>query len=391
MESELINLFSKEIGVHPIIAYLEKEGAFNYKENELRALIESVKRDGFLQPILVTPAPEPEKDKKDGNSPKYLRIAGKMRVLAAEQVGCTVPCYIRVFSSDDEVVSAAKNENFTRRLWDRQRIMDEESLIMKLLSKRTQHRVKNVNKLHPRLGELFKKGLLKYRSDDDLTADFSRLSYEAQESLVETINSILSSKTIKYEDSPKLKEEIRKITEEKLLLEARVKELTLEEDALKGQIAQLEGKLTQYYASAQETTDQNEVVKSYIRQVADLKTQLTKKEVELKEAKNEAYAIHEKQTEQAYILNEKRVEYMLNFMERLHKNISQSFTELEQEVSGYITAGGSKDALLVVLDHAEKIFKAFGTYRKTFMDKISKALDEFKSEPELTEASDRKN
>jgi len=103
---------------------MEDEGIVSYTHGELERLIESVQRDGFLQPILVM----------KGEDGRYLRIAGKMRVEAARALGCTVPCYIREFSDDTQVVNAAKAENFNRRLWDPVRITKEERAIEKFLS-----------------------------------------------------------------------------------------------------------------------------------------------------------------------------------------------------------------------------------------------------------------
>lgn len=69
-------LYPSEIGVHPLISYLEENGAFGFRREELDKLVEDVKENDFLQPILVMPAPE-------GSDKRYLRLAGKMRIMAA--------------------------------------------------------------------------------------------------------------------------------------------------------------------------------------------------------------------------------------------------------------------------------------------------------------------
>ena len=84
MDKSIIFLTPDDIGVHPLIQFLEENGVFKYSQRELDIMVQSVQNIDFLQPILVTPAPE-------GSDKKYLRVAGKLRVEAARQLGQTVP------------------------------------------------------------------------------------------------------------------------------------------------------------------------------------------------------------------------------------------------------------------------------------------------------------
>ena len=128
MES-LIYLHPNDIGVHPVLKYLEENGAFSYTDYDLTRIIASFETIGPLQPILITPASQ---DSEDGM--KWWRVAGKIRIAAAKKVGCKLPCYIRVFESDEEVIRAARYENSIRRHWDIERLRFEDEMIDKLIS-----------------------------------------------------------------------------------------------------------------------------------------------------------------------------------------------------------------------------------------------------------------
>jgi ParB-like chromosome segregation protein Spo0J len=173
---------------------LEEAGIFGYTPGELERLAESVEKDGFLQPILVT---------SDGNG-GFLRIAGKMHVKAAKKLHCSVPCYVRQFPDEKSVISAAKAENFRRRLWDPARVIKEEQAIEKFLSRNTQKRIANVRKLHPSLIELCKKGVLKHRADEGFIENLKSLDMDVQASLAETIKEIVEAKFTSKEQTETL-------------------------------------------------------------------------------------------------------------------------------------------------------------------------------------------
>jgi len=62
----------------------------DFNDAGLAELAASIKRQGMLQPIIVTPAPDTDADKP------YVLVAGERRLRAAEQAGLeTVPCVVR--------------------------------------------------------------------------------------------------------------------------------------------------------------------------------------------------------------------------------------------------------------------------------------------------------
>jgi hypothetical protein len=54
MDKSIIFLNPDDIGVHPLIQFLEENGAFKYSQRELDIMVQSVQDIDFLQPILVT-------------------------------------------------------------------------------------------------------------------------------------------------------------------------------------------------------------------------------------------------------------------------------------------------------------------------------------------------
>jgi len=103
-EGEVRHLPIDNLPPHPIIELLEKNNVFPIKEGEIETLTESVLNINLLQPIVVT--------EENG---KFYRVAGRRRLLAAKKAGfTTIPCYIRKFSSEEEIVQAWYEENFTR-------------------------------------------------------------------------------------------------------------------------------------------------------------------------------------------------------------------------------------------------------------------------------------
>jgi len=103
-EGEVRHLSIDNLPPHPVIELLEKNNVFPIKEGEIETLTESLLNINLLQPIVVT--------EENG---KFYRVAGRRRLLAAKKAGfTTIPCYIRKFSSEKEIVQAWYEENFTR-------------------------------------------------------------------------------------------------------------------------------------------------------------------------------------------------------------------------------------------------------------------------------------
>jgi len=285
MERELVHLSPGDIEPHPIIKEMEDEGIFSYTPGELERLIESVQRDGFLQPILVM----------KGEDGKYLRIAGKMRVEAARSLGCTVPCYIREFSDDTQVVNAAKAENFNRRLWDPVRMTKEERAIEKFLSQRSQKRIKNVRKLSPRMQEFVKQGVLKIRADEALIEDLKVLSFDAQDKIANIIEEIKNAVITKYSEKPDAKVEIEKAI--RAGVEARVGKIAAEfretEEKYQEEISKLRERLEQTNVVISQhksnSVDVDKVVESWQKRVKALQTELSEKEHEINRLREEIY------------------------------------------------------------------------------------------------------
>jgi len=103
-EGEVKHLPIDDLPPHPVIEFLERNNVFQIEDGEIETLTESVLNINLLQPIVVT--------EENG---KFYRVAGRRRLLAAKKAGfTTIPCYIRKFSSEEEIVQAWYEENFTR-------------------------------------------------------------------------------------------------------------------------------------------------------------------------------------------------------------------------------------------------------------------------------------
>jgi len=103
-EGEVRHLPIDNLPPHPVIELLEKNNVFPIREGEIETLTESLLNINLLQPIVVT--------EENG---KFYRVAGRRRLFAAKKAGfTTIPCYIRKFSSEEEIVQAWYEENFTR-------------------------------------------------------------------------------------------------------------------------------------------------------------------------------------------------------------------------------------------------------------------------------------
>lgn len=298
---KLCYLYPSEIGVHPLISYLEENGAFGFRREELDKLVEDVKENDFLQPILVMPAPE-------GSDKRYLRVAGKMRIMAAEILGQTVPAYIREFPDDDAVLRAAKSENFKRRLWSIERIREEEELIKKILKERSLRNYRIANKLHPNLQKMCNQGI--FRHYEGITNIFAKLSLAEQKDIADVIQDVINAKIHKPTNSTdektielpeEIKEKIEKLAEEKLELEEKERQynrtiikLQNEINSLNERIVHLTEKIYEEKSKADDNKESTLIIESLNKQIKDLKTEVYNKEAEINKLRNELYEAYQK-------------------------------------------------------------------------------------------------
>jgi len=342
MERELVHLSPGDIEPHPIIKEMEDEGIFSYTPGELERLIESVQRDGFLQPILVM----------KGEDGRYLRIAGKMRVEAARSLGCTVPCYIREFSDDTQVVNAAKAENFNRRLWDPVRMTKEERAIEKFLSRQSQKRIKNVRKLSPRMQEFVKQGVLKIRADDALIEDLKALSFDTQDKIADIIEEIKNTVITKHDKRYDIKAEVEKATAEFKKAEEKYKE---EISKLKKEVMETEKRIAE---GARNSIDVDKVVESWQKRVKALQTELSEKEHEINRLREEVYNQYSITNRDNEEIASRGTMVLLNATSSATNNIKSIIETYIKDLPGMLEPDFiTKDTVLVFHDYWLKLWK----------------------------------
>ncbi len=359
MKSEdLVHLNPNTLDPHPTIKELEEAGIFAYSPGELQRLTESVREDGFLQPILVTP---------DGNG-GYYRIAGKMRQEAAKALNCSVPAYVRQFPENDSkaILSAAKAENFKRRLWDASRVVKEEQAIEKFLSQRSRKRIVNIRKLHPDLMELSKKGVLRHRADENLVEDLKNLSMESQESLAEAFKEVINTKLEKG-DKEKTREKLDDAVQKYKKLDDKYREDT---ERLQAEIERLEARLKE----DKEIDPDSPVIESWRKQVKDLKQQLFEKEADLNKLRSdlsEACSTNNRPSED--LLNG-RAKLILDATDKLFSDIDSGLKSFMQHLDRTIDEL-PKDTLIVSNDKLGKLWKLVEAQKQKITATIMKRLE----------------
>lgn len=358
---ELIYLQPDEIGVHPVIKYLEEGGVFPYTDYELQRIVASFKEIGPLQPILITPASQ-----ENGDGIKWWRIAGKLRIAAAKKIGCNLPCYIRSFASDEEVVQAARYENFIRRHWDPDRILSEGENIAKLMSKRSSYyRCKNVKQIHPDFQALLKSGAFKHYEDSFITA-LKDLDYEFQESLAQAFDSVVKIKFSRgegdYESEAKqaVAEKLKKEYQQEIInYTDKIKQLVQMVERLK---AELDSVRKEKEAISETTTDVSDVVDRYEQRVATLRAEKHQKEAEIQQLKSEVYNAHKKYSEESDIVRGERFRHISNDLNVLADSTVARMEQITRALSIIFNSDSvplSKDAVLVLHDQMDKFLERF--------------------------------
>ena len=147
-EGELINLRPSEIQAHPTIKFLEENGIFPIGSADIEKMTQSVASKGYLQPIVVTNI--------DGT---YYRIIGRRRTMVAEKLGMTVPCYVRDFATDDDIIEAWKTENFVRAQFYDYSDDERNGKNSADMVKKKQNRVEKAKKCCPEMQKLIEKGI----------------------------------------------------------------------------------------------------------------------------------------------------------------------------------------------------------------------------------------
>ncbi|MBE0427229.1 MAG: ParB N-terminal domain-containing protein [Nitrospirae bacterium] len=374
-------LYPSEIGAHPLIAYLEEKGAFGFKKEEIDKLVEDVKENDFLQPILVMPAP-------DGSDKKYLRVAGKMRVMAAETIGQTVPAYIREFPDDDAVLRAAKSENFKRRLWSIEKIHEEEKLIKKILSERSIRSYKTSRKLHPDLQKMCNQGV--FRHYDGITNVFAKLSLDEQKDIADVIQCLKdakirsgSAKGESFELPDEIKEKLEKLAQEKLEFEEKelkynktVTELQDEINRLNENIIHLTEKMYEEKSKAEKDEEFSLVIESMKNQMKNLRTEVFNKEAEIQNLKNELYEAYQKTEGQKDDIRSERIKFMFDAINKAGNDVKELLALVEREVSNFFaTSTYTKDTVLVLNDKIVKMWKTIDKERQLINSIVDQLLE----------------
>ncbi len=345
-EGLLINLDPNEIAPHPVIAYLESHGVFPIGSADIDKMAESVAATGgFLQPIVVTPDP---------SSPgKYNRIIGRRRTETAKRLSMSIPCYIRNFSSDEEIINAWKTENFVRAQYTTVQQLTETERIQRIWSKRTSGRIKNAQKCVPELQELIEKGVFQMRKDEDLIAALSSQPIDIQQLIATAYNNATVVKT-------EFKEQIKEIVKDPELK----KELQERND----EIANLESKLKEL----------NEKLGAEVKKSTKLKTSNEKLEAAVAESGNGSE--ESKRLEEVYIHNQDLLKAEIKDKEKLIKELEQKNLNALQQVAGKI-----HDTLIKQTNHIHILTKRLLSETTATMTLIKDEIKALKCEPEVKE------
>ncbi len=378
---EFLYLSPKEIGVHPVLKYFEENGAFSYTDHELTRLVASFQVIGPLQPILITPADENEE------GVNWWRVAGKLRIAAAKKVGCNIPCYIRKFASDEEVVRAARYENSIRRHWNMDRLNSEDELIDKLMSQRSRSRLKNTKQLHPGWHKLMKSGLIRHRQDDSLITQLKELDYEVQEALTDIYENIMSIKVSKGDKEPEEAginqaaiEKVKKEFEEEIAgYNKKNKELLTAVKRLQEEIEEI-----QQSKSKSDELNHDQLAARYEKRIAALRTEKHEKEAEITRLKSELYNAHQKFTVESDLVRGERFKHIASDLSILADSTLTRLEQLTRAITITLRGEGipaTKDTILVLNDQIEKFAEKFSKQVSVLKSNIINQLNHQSEEP----------
>ena len=368
-EGELLHLQPSEIQPHPAIKFLEENGAFPISPKDIEKLSESVAGKGFLQPITVMNI--------DGS---YYRIAGRRRTLVAEKLGGTVPCYVRHFDSDNEVIDAWKDENFKRRQYSPGDMLKEIEKIDKIWSKRTVYRAKKALECHPELQGLIKKGIFNMCGDEDLIAALGSLPLSIQQAVASGFNNSTVVKT-EYKEKisevfkdPELKEQITVRDEKITKLEQQVSTYKETVNDLKKEKNELKETLSKHGDNSAQVED---LIKKNEHNMKVKLEEIKAKDKEISDLKIQQYNDNEELIRKIDNIFAKQSNHIFELASRLKKEMEATINLLKDELIRLDPDDPArKENLLVIQDSLNKtkdvVNKKFEAISKVISDNLIK-------------------
>ena len=349
-EGEVRHLPIDNLPPHPIIELLEKNNVFPIKEGEIETLTESVLNINLLQPIVVT--------EENG---KFYRVAGRRRLLAAKKAGfTTIPCYIRKFSSEEEIVQAWYEENFTRAHYnDATKKIEQEKIRGVLFQSKIEE--EKIEKIKNALDEETFQWVIKTIRDlpvenanllIDLIAKPPKIVKEKVEVIdpelvkakkeLESKIKELESQIAEYKNKEKeLNKNIQNYTEKISKLE-REKEILMNagEEANKEEIERLKKEIEK----AKQEAENYKIAKE------TLQNKLKETEAKVAQKEREVMAVYEKLRSEIDTISNT---IFLN-IQKILENMKKDIDHKAESLSNLIPQVKEKDTLLVILDWLDK-------------------------------------
>jgi len=384
-EGEVRHLPIDNLPPHPVIELLEKNNVFPIKEGEIETLTESVLNINLLQPIVVT--------EENG---KFYRVAGRRRLLAAKKAGfTTIPCYIRKFSSEEEIVQAWYEENFTRAHYnDATKKIEQEKIRGVLFQSKIEE--EKIEKIKNALDEETFQWVIKTIRDlpvenanllIDLIAKPPKIVKEKVEVIdpelvkakkeLESKIKELESQIAEYKNKEKeLNKNIQNYTEKISKLE-REKEILMNagEEANKEEIERLKKEIEK----AKQEAENYKIAKE------TLQNKLKETEAKVAQKEREVMAVYEKLRSEIDTISNT---IFLN-IQKILENMKKDIDHKAESLSNLIPQVKEKDTLLVILDWLDKnkpiMINQLNKIEKNISDRILEIEKEQKQEQEQKE------
>jgi ParB family chromosome partitioning protein len=384
-EGEVRHLPIDNLPPHPVIELLEKNNVFPIKEGEIETLTESVLNINLLQPIVVT--------EENG---KFYRVAGRRRLLAAKKAGfTTIPCYIRKFSSEEEIVQAWYEENFTRAHYnDATKKIEQEKIRGVLFQSKIEE--EKIEKIKNALDEETFQRVIKTIRDlpvenanllIDLIAKPPKIVKEKVEVIdpelvkakkeLESKIKELESQIAEYKNKEKeLNKNIQNYTEKISKLE-REKEILMNagEEANKEEIERLKKEIEK----AKQEAENYKIAKE------TLQNKLKETEAKVAQKEREVMAVYEKLRSEIDTISNT---IFLN-IQKILENMKKDIDHKAESLSNLIPQVKEKDTLLVILDWLDKnkpiMINQLNKIEKNISDRILEIEKEQKQEQEQKE------
>lgn len=340
-EGQIIYLSPEKLlnNPHPAIVILEQNEIFQIREEDIQKLMVSISQMDILQPVLVT----------EENGEIY-RVAGKKRVLAAKKVGIdTVPCYIRKFQSEEEIIQAWTEENFARTNYTA-----SEQMILKEKINQLMRKKEEISPIIENIAQklsLDSKAISVLKDMPSLTEKINEiLSRSKEKEIIEKVvkEKVVDEKTIAEKE--KLAEELRKAQEEKNQLIKKI-------ENLKDTIMELEERLEEKTRKNENKSNNTEEIErlqtelqNAIKSKQFLELKLKEKDTIIAEKERDKLKMYEELIKEIEVANNQMFKHAEVLIDSLILDADKTLRKIENAIE-YIN---SRESLQVLLDNFQK-------------------------------------